>query len=109
MFAQPPSPETKTMSVSDVPCVAGTSISGSLVVVARAKRSESIRAGRRTTKTAAVIPSVARDRCGLGGALQSRASHPHRFLTSFRHHPPHATGNQRGEVGENARQHEAAG
>src|SRR5207253_3537149 len=42
MLAQPPSPETKTTSVSEAPCVAGTSMSGSLVVVVIAKRSEQI-------------------------------------------------------------------
>src|ERR1700760_2340362 len=36
MKAQPPSPETKTTSVSEVPCVAGTSTSGNEGVAAEA-------------------------------------------------------------------------
>src|SRR6266480_4124785 len=45
MFAQPPSPETKTTSVSELPRVAGTSIRGRFVAVAMAKRRESIGRG----------------------------------------------------------------
>src|ERR1051326_3466191 len=131
IFAQPPSPETKTTSVSDVPCVAGTSMRGNFAAARKRVRRNDIGPWRITRLRLGVIPSERSEstdplRLLSGKSMEHRLSPVvpnrlkpvlHRASTCcarsgeflLREHSSQSAADQRGELRQNPGQRETAG